>query len=117
MPEVNSLCGRLRGSSSVGGPQQARAVVTDFDDQDYEAIGRAVVACARVEGMARPILAALMNLQEGTAQIAFSDRGHSWVFDALQNAMRLACCSRRHRPAGVGCRKHETRRRHRRWGT
>jgi hypothetical protein len=50
-------------------------VATDFDNQDYEAIGRAVVACARVEGMARPILAALMNVQEGMAQIASPTAG------------------------------------------
>lgn len=48
-----------------------------------------VVACARVEGMARPLLAALVNLHEGMGQIAFSDRGHSWVLDALQDAVKM----------------------------
>jgi hypothetical protein len=63
--------------------------VADLDDQDYEAIGRVVVACAEVEVIALPVLAAMMNMHEEMAQIAFSDRGHAWVLDALEDAVNL----------------------------
>lgn|GEM_PF-5725218 len=63
--------------------------MADLDDRDYEAIGRVVVACAGVEVIVLPILAAMMNMHEGMAQIAFSDRGHAWVLDALEDAVNL----------------------------
>ncbi len=48
--------------------------MADLDDEDFEAVGRMVVACARLEGVVRPGLAALMGLQGDMARIAMADR-------------------------------------------
>ncbi len=62
--------------------------MTDLDDQDFEAIGRMVVACARLEGVVRPVLAALMGLQEDMARIAMADRPYSWILEGLKAAVQ-----------------------------
>ncbi len=63
--------------------------MADLTDADLRELGRMVVACALVEGGVRPVLSSLMKLRGHFADIAFAERPHSWMLDALAATVTL----------------------------
>src|ERR1035437_8486021 len=63
--------------------------MADLTDDDLRALGRMVVACSLVEGICRPVLSSPVGLHDAVAEVAFAERSHSWVLDALAATVTL----------------------------
>lgn len=64
-------------------------LMADLTNSDLRELGRLVVACAHIEGTVRPVLSSLMNLRDDLADVAFAERSHSWMLDALASTVAL----------------------------
>jgi hypothetical protein len=63
--------------------------MADLTDANLRELGRLVVACAQIEGTVRPVLSSLMKLRDDLADVAFAERSHSWMLDALASTVAL----------------------------
>jgi len=63
--------------------------MSDLTDADLRELGRLVIACAQIEGTVRWVLGSLMTLRDVFADVAFAERSHFWMLDALASTVAL----------------------------